>query len=120
VIKTVIKVVIALLVLNAIFRAGLVAWDYYELRDEAQQQIIFGTGTSANDLHNRILVKAMELEVPLVSENLVVRRDGQRTFVEARYTAPVEYFPNQFYPAELSFAVDAFAAQPMTADDAVR
>ena len=119
-IKTVIKVAIALVVLNAIFRAGLVAWDHYQLRDEAQQLIIFGSGTSANDLHNRILLKAMELEVPLISENLVVRRDGQRTFVEARYTAQVEYFPNQFYPTELSFAVDAFAAQPITTDDAVR
>ena len=118
--KTIFKIVVALIIVNAVFRAGVVAWDYYELRDEAQQLIVFGAGTTIVDLHNRILMKAMELQVPLQSENLIVRRDGQRTFVEARYTHPVEYFPNQTYPAELSFAVDAFSMQPMTADEPTR
>ena len=115
-IKTIFRIAIALIVVNAVFRAGVVAWDYYELRDEAQQLIVFGAGSSTVDLHNRIMMKAMELQVPLQSENLTVRRDGQRTFVEARYTQPIEYFPNQAYPADLSFAVDAFSMQPMTAD----
>ena len=119
-IKTVIKIAIALAVINAAFQAGRVAVDYYQLRDQAQQLIVFGSGTSIIDLHNRILAAAQELEVPLQSENLVVRRDGQRTFVEARYTQGVAYFPNQSYPVNWSFNVDAFAAQPMTADDAVR
>jgi hypothetical protein len=120
VIKTIFKVVVALIVLNAVFRTGVVAWDYYELRDEAQQLVVFGAGMSSVDLHNRILIKARELQVPLQSEDLTVRRDGQRTIVEARYTQPIEYFPNHAYPAELSFAVDAFSMQPMTADEPPR
>ena len=115
-IKTIFKLLLALIVLNAVFRAGVVAWDHYQLRDEAEQLIVFGAGTSTTDLHNRILLKAMELGVPLRSEDLVVRRDGQRTFVEARYTQPVEYFPNQTYPADLSFAVDAFTMAAVTPD----
>ena len=119
-IRTVLKIAIAVAVLNALFRGAAVAWDYYELRDDAQQMIVFGAGTSTVELHNRILARAAELQVPLRPENLTVRRDGQRTIVEARYTQPVEYFPNQLYPADLSFTVDAFSMQPMTTDDATR
>ena len=119
-IKTILKIAVALFVVNAVFRAGVVAWDYYELRDEAQQLIVFGAGMSTMGVHDRILMKAMELQVPLQAENLTVRRDGQRTFVEARYTQPVEYFPNWLYPTELSFAVNAFSMQPITADEPPR
>jgi type III secretion system FlhB-like substrate exporter len=82
-IKTVIKLLITVAILNAVFRAGVAALDYYQLRDEAQQLIVFGGGIPTGDLHNRILQKAAELEVPLQSKGLVVRRDGVRTIVEA-------------------------------------
>ena len=79
-------------------RSALVAWDYYQLKDEAQQLITFGAGTSTTDLHNRILIRAEELEVPLEPANLDVSRDGGRTYVQAFYTQPVEVFPSYFYP----------------------
>jgi hypothetical protein len=108
-IKTTLKVVVALIVINACFRSALVAWDYYELRDEAQQLLQFGAAQTETTLHNAILMKAAELEVPLRSEGLVVRRAGARTTAEASYTQPVEWFPNQFYPVKWSFAVEALS-----------
>ena len=116
-IKTVLKLVIALAILNAAFRGGVVAWDYYELKDEALQLIVFGNNTTTTELHNRILQKAHELDVPLLSENLTVKRDGLRTLVDATYTQPYEYFPNQIYPLRLSFSVDTFALNPSTATE---
>ena len=113
-IKAAIKIVLALAVLNAAFRAGALAWDHYQLRDEAQQLIVFGNNIPTTDLHNRILQKANELDIRLLSENLVVRRDGLRTIADARYTQPLEYFPNQTYSVNLSFTVDSFALNPST------
>ena len=109
-IKTVVKLLVAAAMLNAVARSALVAWDYYQLKDEARQLITFGAGTSTTDLHNRILIRAEEFEVPLEPANLDVSRDGGRTYVQAFYTQPVEVFPSYFYPVDLSFAVDAFAA----------
>lgn len=119
-IKTALKILIALAILNAAFRGGAVAWDYYQLRDEAEQMIIFGGNSSTTELHNRILAKAVEFRIPLQSENLTVRRDGLRTVVNARYAQPLEYFPNQIYPLNLSFMVEAYALNPSTADETTR
>ena len=109
-IKTAIKLLIALAIVNAAVRAGMAAWSYYQLRDQAQQLIVFGTGVSTAELSADILVKAMELEVPLEPQNLDVRREGNRTFVDAFYTQPVELFPTFIYPVELSFSLNAFSA----------
>ena len=108
-IKTVIKLLIVVAMLNALVRVGLVAWSYFQLRDEAQQLIVFGARTSTTELHNEIMAKAEELDVPLEPANLDVRRDGQRTYVSGSYTQPVELFPRFIYPLDLSFAVDTFA-----------
>lgn len=109
-IKTAIKLLIALAIVNAAVRAGMAAWSYYQLRDQAQQLIVFGAAVPTTELSNDILVKAMELEVPLEPRNLDVHREGNRTFVNASYTQPVEFFPTFIYPVELSFSLDAFSA----------
>ena len=106
-IKTIIKISIALAVINAAFHAGQAAWTYYQLKDATEQLLVFGSQEHTNDLHNRILAKAIELDVPLLPENIAVHRTGTRTTVEASYTQPVEYFPKQVYPVELKFTVQA-------------
>ena len=110
-IKTIIKTLIVLAIVNGLYRTGVVAWDYFRLRDEAEQMIIFGAKASTEDLHTRILAKAEELGIPLESQNLDVRREGGRTFVYGSYQQPLEYFPNVTYPVDLSFAVDAFRVE---------
>jgi hypothetical protein len=108
-IKTAIKLLITLAVLNAVVRAGMAAWDYFELRDEAEQLIVFGANASTDDLRMRILARAEELDVPLEAENVDVQREGNRTFVYGSYTQPVELFPGFTYPADLSFSVESFS-----------
>jgi len=118
VVKTILKLVVLLLVINAVARAANVAWHYYKFKDEAQQIATFGGGHSETELHDQILKKAEELEVPLQPEELVVRRDGNETIIEAAYTHPVQLVPKYYtYPAKLSFSVNAFVVKPTTADD---
>ena len=114
--KTIIKIAISLAVINAAFHAAEAAWRYYQLKDATQQLIIFGSQEQASELQNRIVEKAVELRVPLLPENVIIRREGTRTFVDAAYTQPVEYFPNQVYPADLKFSVEAFAANVVNPD----
>ena len=40
--KTLFKLVIAILVLNASVRGGLAMWQYYQFKDGAQQVVLFG------------------------------------------------------------------------------
>jgi hypothetical protein len=50
--KTLIKIVIAVAVLNAVVQAAQVAWTYYRFRDGSQQLVTFGSRVPTDELHN--------------------------------------------------------------------
>jgi hypothetical protein len=108
-IKTIFTTAIVVIILNAIGHAGMAAWRHFQVRDQAQQLILFGGTTPTADLEWQIAQIAEEFEVPLAREDIVVTRQGPRTVAEAYYTLPVELFPRFFYPIDLSFTVEAFA-----------
>lgn len=110
-IKTIIKLLIVLVIVNGLYRTGVVAWDHFQLRDEAEQIIVFGARSTPEDIHGRILAKAQELGIELEPDNLDVRREAGRTFVSGSYQRALEYFPNVTYPLDLSFEVDAFQVE---------
>jgi hypothetical protein len=109
--KTVIKLLVAAAILHAVYRAGMSAATYYELKDAAQQMLVFGGGSTPEQLQEAILVKAEELAVPLAPENVVVLRDGVRTSAEATYTDSVEILPRYRYPFTYSFRVEAISVK---------
>ena len=111
-IKTVIKLLITLAVLNAVARGGLTAWRHYELKDAAEQLILFGSTVPTAQISSQILDKAVELNVPLEAENIDISRDGTRTVAYVSYTKPVEFFPSFTYPLDLSFMVEIFSLNP--------
>lgn len=108
-IKTIFTMAIVVIILNAVGHAGMAAWRHFQVRDQAQQLILFGGNTSTADLEWQIAQIAEEFEVPVAREDIVVTRQGTRTVAEAYYTMPVELFPRFFYPIDLSFTVEAFA-----------
>jgi hypothetical protein len=109
-IKTIVKVLIALVVLNAAARGAMATWKYYEFKDAAQQLVIFGVDSTVAELHDQVLARAQDLEVPVTPEDVTIQREGVRTWAEARYTEPVEFFPRYRYPVEFSFSVEGFNA----------
>jgi hypothetical protein len=116
-IKTILKLVVLLGVINAVAHAANVAWHYYQFKDEAQQIATFGGGHSTTELHNQLLSKAAELEVPVQPEDITIERDGNETTIRAAYVHPVELVPRYYtYPAKLSFTVNAFVMKPVTVD----
>lgn len=119
-IKTIIKIAIALAIINAAARAGMAALNYYQLKDATQQLVLFGAQAGTTDLHNRILDKATELRIPLQPADVVVHRQGTRTTVEASYTQPLALFPSYVYPAKLAFTVEVYSITPGRPEDLVK
>lgn len=109
--KTIIKLLITVALLNAAARGAMAAWTYYQFRDKTEQLVIFGSRTSTAQLHNQITETAAELNVPIAPENITVERNGARTRAEAAYVQPVEFFPNYTYPVNFSFRVEGFTPQ---------
>ena len=104
--KTIIKLLIVLVIINALFRVGVVAAKYYQFKDSSQQLVTFGAGIGPGQLQNRIMDKATELEVPIDLDDITVTRDGFHTTATAAYTESVEVFPSYTYPIPFTFKVD--------------
>jgi hypothetical protein len=104
--KTIIKLLIAIAIINAAARVGLAAAKYYQLKDQSQQLVTFGGNTSPGELQNRILEQATALQLPLGSDDILVTRDGFKTTAQAAYTQPVEVFPSYTYPVNFTFRVE--------------
>lgn len=106
--KTVIKLVIAALLVNAAYRSGSIFLKYYQFKDETQQMILFGQGQSVSELTRQILGEATKRDVPLDEEGVTVSREGARTVAEVAYTESIEVFPRYFYPVDFEFSAEAY------------
>jgi len=111
---TVLKIGIALAVINGTFRAGAVYWNFYQLEDAAQELAIFGSQSAPEALHKATFARASELEVPITEDQISVTREGSKTRIKAEYEHPVEYFPNRKYPLKLSFSVEGLNVMAST------
>ena len=116
--KTIIKLLITAVFLNALYRTGVEAMRYYEFKDAAYQIALFGGFDSEGTLHTRVVQRAADLKVPIAPEQITVRRaDGQRVTIAAEYDQPVELFPRFTRSAKLSFNVEAYATRAATPSD---
>jgi hypothetical protein len=107
--KTIIKILIAIAILNAVGRVGMAAASYYQLKDASQELVTFGAQVSPGDIQNDVLQRAHGFSVPLQAEDVEVTRDGLRTIVKASYTQGVEVFPNYTYPINFRFSVEGLS-----------
>ena len=105
--KTFLKIVVAVAILNAAVRGGMAFAGYYQLKDASQELVTFGSNASAGQIQNLMVQKALELNVPLELADVDVSKDGLHTRVTASYTQAVEVFPNFRYPINFHFTVEA-------------
>jgi hypothetical protein len=105
--KTIIKLIIAVIVLNATARLGMSALTQYQFRDAVQEAVLFGSHETTGELQAAILKEAEDLGVALEAEDVQVERQGMLTTAEATYTDNIELFPRYIYPMTWSFKVDA-------------
>jgi hypothetical protein len=109
---TLIKLLIAGLIVHAAVRGGLAAWTYFQFKDEAQQVIRFGGDESEAELHNRIVARAAALQVPIAPDDIEVHKDDRRAEAWAAYTQPVEFIPRYPVPVKVAFRVEADVVRP--------
>jgi hypothetical protein len=91
--KTVIKLIIVLLVLNASYRVGSAYWTHYQLHDSIQEMAQFSERAAPEELKAKILEQAAALGVPIDAENLTVVRGNRRIDVDGTYFRDIEIVP---------------------------
>ena len=105
--KTIIKLLVAALIVNATARLGLSAWTQYQFRDSVQELVLFGSSETPTELKKEIIEEAAEQGVPVDDDDVVVDRQGMLTTAEASYVDEIELFPRYVYPMTWTFKVDA-------------
>ena len=107
--KTIIKLLIAAVLVNGAARVGMAEAKYYQLKDATQQLLTFGGNTAPTQLQSDIMIKASELQVPVDPKDIVVTRDGLHTYATVSYAHSVEVFPSYKYPITFQFTADAIS-----------
>jgi hypothetical protein len=106
--KTIIKLVVAALVVHATWRAGNVYLRYYEFKDHVHEAAQFSERKAEKELREQVLTLAAEYEIPLAPEALRVRREENHTIVNASYTERIELLPRYYYPWDFKVNVNTF------------
>lgn len=109
--KTLIKLVIAGLLVHACWKGGTAYWRFYMFKDGVQAAVLFAGGRSEADIRKRVIEIAKELEIPVDPETVEVRREEYHTFVNTAYTERIELVPTYFYPRQFTVNVDVFTVK---------
>ena len=97
--KTLVKIVIAIVILTACFQAGRYYFNNFQFEEAAQQRLLFETRASDSEVVNILLKLAGEYALPLEADDISVRMVGQDRIVEMEYTEQVPLIPGVFsYP----------------------
>ncbi len=104
--KTIVKLVIAALIVHATYRAGSVYLRYYEFRDDVQQIAQFAGRQTDGELRNRVMEAAQLHGIPLNPDAASIRRLNNHLLIDATYTEQIEVLPRYFYPWLFKMNVD--------------
>jgi len=107
-IKSIIKIVIAVLLANALWRIASAYISYYKFQDAVQEYSIRTAGRSEEEIKNRVAELAAQYEEPVDADAVDVRKSEQHTYIQATYTKPVAVLPGYEYQWPFSMKADGY------------
>jgi hypothetical protein len=93
---TLIKFVIAVLILNAAARAGVAAFEHYQFTDAAHEAMVFAPNASDSQLVSVVAKIAHDHNVPLTEDEISLRHNGPDIVIEFSYDKDVVLVPGTF------------------------
>ncbi len=111
-IKSVLKIVIAVLIANALFRVASAYISYYKFQDAVSEVAIRSSNQTDDQVKARVAELAAQYEEPLDADDVMVSRTEQHTYIDANYTKPVAVLPGYQYQWPFSLKVDGYVIEP--------
>jgi hypothetical protein len=107
-IRLVLKLALAALIANAVWRTGSVYAQYYKFKDAVQQTTQYAADNTDDDLRARIMELASQYDLPIDEDDFTIRHSGDHTITDGAFTRPIELLPNYRYPWPFSWHTDTF------------
>ena len=101
--KTLLKLLVVAVVINAAYRLGMDEYRFSQLKDAAHAMLVRGTKTPVEQMKETLLQTAADLKLPVSPERVSFSREGVRTSVTVSYSTEPEVFPGFKYPRAHSF-----------------
>ena len=111
--RLLLKLVIAALIANAVWRAGSAYLTFYRFKDAVTEAAQYSKVKSPDDLRQRILDLASDYGVQLAEGEVTVRLQDNHTLIDASYTQGVDLFPGFRYQWPFSFNIDSLGIIPI-------
>ena len=107
-IKSVIKVVIAVLLANALWHVAAAYISFYKFQDAVQEYAIRAAGKSEDAIRSHVLELASQYEEPVDEEAVGIRQTEQHLYIESAYKKPVTVLPGYEYQWPFTLKADGF------------
>lgn len=114
-----VRLLVLAALVHAVWRVTPVYWHYLKFRDGAREIAQFSAALSEDEVLDRIVSLAATLQVPVRREDVSVRREADRTYVDARYTEALYLLPGTPYPWEFTVRLSVWHVRPPTLSDIV-
>ena len=105
--KTVFKLLIAALVINATWQFANAYISHYSFQDSVKEAALARRQTDAQ-LRQRIIALAADNNIPISDGDFTIRHGESHIFVEGGYDRPVPVFPGMEFPLHLAVSIDAY------------
>lgn len=110
-IKLLIKLALAALVANALYRVGSEYVTFIRFRDAVRDAAMYKAKTD-EDLRARIVALAEDYDIPLGGEDIAIDRENRLVTVNAEYRKPIDVLPRYAvqWPFDVSVEVQMSSA----------
>ena len=94
--KTIIKIVLAILFITACFNAGRAVLGNYQFEDAVHETLLFDPHASDKEIVAFVTKTADQYGVPLDPQDIDIRQVGQDVIVDMRYTENIAFIPGVY------------------------
>lgn len=108
-VRGIIKLAVLAVLVNAAVNTVPVFWNYFKFRDKVEELAMWPGRKTERDIQQQVVALAAKFDIPLGPADVQVRRVKDHTYVEADYTAEIEYFPRRIYPWPFELRIDGVA-----------
>ena len=96
--RTFVKIGIFLLIVHALYRFVPVYFHYQQFKDAVHETALFSRERNEAQIADRVMELAEKYQIPLSRESVQVRREGERTLIDASYVESIEWLPTYKRP----------------------
>ena len=111
-IKSIIKILIAVALANALWHVASAYLSYYRFKDSVNELAIRSSGRTESQLKAKVVELAAMYDEPLEAEAVEVRKDEQHTYIDGSYVKTISLFPGYDYPWPFVIKIDGFVIVP--------